>query len=524
MALRVVTLKSMRAGVCRFTPAGRQAQLHTARRVPQAGVPRTAGAVATAVALGGAAYALGSAPVHADTGSERPSIYDRVKRKGGPISFIFGTDQEKREHPSLEEGFLSRHDAPTDMVDDIKKYVQDHPGGAVKLSSEHSVPLPLDGTEQPAPGTGGAKQIEAVQSGTPRAGATAQKLASTAEGTAESSAEKGKRLASEGEEAVRETAKEGGEAIKEAGEESKDLFLSRHDPPMEMVDDIGDYVKRHPGGSVTLSSEHSVPMRPEGEHATSGSGGSKQIETLQSGTPRLGEAAQKLASTAEGTVESSAEKGKKMASEGAEDAKEAAQESQDLFLSRHDPPMEMVDDIGDYVKQHPGGPVKLSSEHSLPQATEESDVTVSENSTASGSKHIEAVRSGTPGVHDTVEKTAKKGKQASENLFSQREPGKDEAPPSMEQTAEEAEKEESAYNEDTGEINWDCPCLGGMAHGPCGEEFKQAFSCFVYSEQEPKGIDCVDKFKQMQDCFRKHPEEYADEIAADDAANAEQDE
>ena len=25
------------------------------------------------------------------------------------------------------------------------------------------------------------------------------------------------------------------------------------------------------------------------------------------------------------------------------------------------------------------------------------------------------------------------------------------------------------------EINWDCPCLGGMAHGPCGEEFKAAF-------------------------------------------------
>lgn len=47
----------------------------------------------------------------------------------------------------------------------------------------------------------------------------------------------------------------------------------------------------------------------------------------------------------------------------------------------------------------------------------------------------------------------------------------------------------------TGEINWDCPCLGGMAHGPCGEEFKAAFSCFVYSTEEPKGMDCIEKFK-----------------------------
>ncbi len=69
---------------------------------------------------------------------------------------------------------------------------------------------------------------------------------------------------------------------------------------------------------------------------------------------------------------------------------------------------------------------------------------------------------------------------------------------------------EGAFNPETGEINWDCPCLGGMAHGTCGEQFKDAFSCFVFSEEEPKGINCVDKFKLMQDCFREHPEEYAE--------------
>lgn len=60
---------------------------------------------------------------------------------------------------------------------------------------------------------------------------------------------------------------------------------------------------------------------------------------------------------------------------------------------------------------------------------------------------------------------------------------------------EEEAEQQSAFNPETGEINWDCPCLGGMAHGPCGEEFKEAFSCFVYSKEEPKGMECIEKFK-----------------------------
>jgi hypothetical protein len=32
-----------------------------------------------------------------------------------------------------------------------------------------------------------------------------------------------------------------------------------------------------------------------------------------------------------------------------------------------------------------------------------------------------------------------------------------------------------------------------VQQGSCGEQFREAFSCFVFSEQEPKGIDCVDK-------------------------------
>jgi intermembrane space import and assembly protein 40 len=60
---------------------------------------------------------------------------------------------------------------------------------------------------------------------------------------------------------------------------------------------------------------------------------------------------------------------------------------------------------------------------------------------------------------------------------------------------EEEAGQQGAFNPETGEINWDCPCLGGMAHGPCGEDFKAAFSCFVFSEADPKGMDCIDKFK-----------------------------
>ncbi|KAF2768295.1 mitochondrial intermembrane space import and assembly protein 40 [Teratosphaeria nubilosa] len=77
---------------------------------------------------------------------------------------------------------------------------------------------------------------------------------------------------------------------------------------------------------------------------------------------------------------------------------------------------------------------------------------------------------------------------------------------------EEEASQQGAFNEETGEINWDCPCLGGMAHGPCGEQFRAAFSCFVFSKEEPKGVDCIEHFKTMQNCFREHPELYGSEL------------
>jgi len=59
-----------------------------------------------------------------------------------------------------------------------------------------------------------------------------------------------------------------------------------------------------------------------------------------------------------------------------------------------------------------------------------------------------------------------------------------------------------------GEINWNCPCLGGMATGPCGVDFREAFSCFHYSKAEPKGSECYQHFKNMQECMAKYPNLY----------------
>ena len=63
-----------------------------------------------------------------------------------------------------------------------------------------------------------------------------------------------------------------------------------------------------------------------------------------------------------------------------------------------------------------------------------------------------------------------------------------------------------------GSINWNCPCMKGQVDGPCGEEFKAAYSCFHYSEAEPKGSDCYPQFKEMTECWLKYPEFYGKDI------------
>ncbi|KAI1892822.1 hypothetical protein AGOR_G00137480 [Albula goreensis] len=88
-----------------------------------------------------------------------------------------------------------------------------------------------------------------------------------------------------------------------------------------------------------------------------------------------------------------------------------------------------------------------------------------------------------------------------------------EAPSNAELIAEDPDDpyEEHGLILPSGAINWNCPCLGGMASGPCGEQFKSAFSCFHYSKEEVKGSDCMEQFRGMQECMQKYPELYPQE-------------
>ena len=44
--------------------------------------------------------------------------------------------------------------------------------------------------------------------------------------------------------------------------------------------------------------------------------------------------------------------------------------------------------------------------------------------------------------------------------------------------------------------------------GPCGLEFREAFSCFHYSTSEVKGSECLEQFAKLQMCMKDFPELY----------------
>lgn len=75
----------------------------------------------------------------------------------------------------------------------------------------------------------------------------------------------------------------------------------------------------------------------------------------------------------------------------------------------------------------------------------------------------------------------------------------------------EAEEQYPGAVSPDGNINWDCPCLGGLGNeGPCVDSFKDAFSCWFFSESEEKGEECVEKFFNMSDCMKTNTEFYDD--------------
>lgn len=44
-----------------------------------------------------------------------------------------------------------------------------------------------------------------------------------------------------------------------------------------------------------------------------------------------------------------------------------------------------------------------------------------------------------------------------------------------------------------------------MVVGPCSVEFRESLSCFHKSTAEPKGSDCLEQFKEMNDCMSRYP-------------------
>lgn len=65
-----------------------------------------------------------------------------------------------------------------------------------------------------------------------------------------------------------------------------------------------------------------------------------------------------------------------------------------------------------------------------------------------------------------------------------------------------------------GNINWTCPCLGGLPYGPCGFEFREFFGCLPQfqengaAEHEEKTKECFPKFAAMKECFSQFPKLY----------------
>lgn len=89
---------------------------------------------------------------------------------------------------------------------------------------------------------------------------------------------------------------------------------------------------------------------------------------------------------------------------------------------------------------------------------------------------------------------------------------KEEIPATTEETAvSTAEDEPKLTKEEMIEEALNCPCIATMKDGPCGDSFVAAYRCFLESETEPKGMDCMEQFTGMQSCMSKHPEEYADD-------------
>lgn len=71
-----------------------------------------------------------------------------------------------------------------------------------------------------------------------------------------------------------------------------------------------------------------------------------------------------------------------------------------------------------------------------------------------------------------------------------------------------SEPERTLTKEEMVEEALNCPCIAAMKDGSCGDAFIAAYRCFLESDTEPKGMDCMDQFTGMQGCMAEHPDEY----------------
>lgn len=97
--------------------------------------------------------------------------------------------------------------------------------------------------------------------------------------------------------------------------------------------------------------------------------------------------------------------------------------------------------------------------------------------------------------------------------------------------AKQSEQEEAqgAIRED-GSINWECPCIQREVVGPCGVEFRTAFSAYVEMKKEgdtKPSENFMAAIKEFNSCSVKYPEYYfsggKDEEDEDDDLNGDDD-
>ncbi|KFK27647.1 hypothetical protein AALP_AA8G410500 [Arabis alpina] len=61
----------------------------------------------------------------------------------------------------------------------------------------------------------------------------------------------------------------------------------------------------------------------------------------------------------------------------------------------------------------------------------------------------------------------------------------------------------------------DCPCIADLRNGSCGSQFTEAFRCFLKSNAEEKGSDCVHPFVALQSCIKANPDAFSKEVLED---------